>query len=364
MKVSLQASALSAILSVAALPIFAVELQHATVEERAVTAGLAHAVKSGTPPRGNIRWITWDVPTNDPGAVMCCFDSVEQMRRSSSTVGSCSLKRSGSCFNIGDSGDHGPRPAGDTFSLFLELDGDQPVDLRMFSAGCRIDGEGASVLKLAGVSAEESVSYLASLAWTFSRTDRAVHRDKGDAKVIAAIAMHRAANTVDTLDSLIHSAPDAELRDQAAFWLGMKGGARGREILRHAIDEVASSGFRDQAIAGIAQDKDPAAIDLLIRLARSHPSPAVRRQAIFWLGQRAGEKATAALAKGTDDHDDDVKEMAVFSISQLPKEQAIPELIRLARTHSSMTVRERAIFWLGQSGDPRALDFIEEVLRR
>ena len=35
----------------------------------------------------------------------------------------------------------------------------------------------------------------------------------------------------------------------------------------------------------------------------------------------------------------------------------------LARTHRDPEVRKQAMFWLGQSNDPRALAFFEEVLK-
>jgi hypothetical protein len=41
----------------------------------------------------------------------------------------------------------------------------------------------------------------------------------------------------------------------------------------------------------------------------------------------------------------------------------VPQLIRLAKTNRNPVVREKAMFWLGQSEDPRALAFFEEVLK-
>jgi hypothetical protein len=35
----------------------------------------------------------------------------------------------------------------------------------------------------------------------------------------------------------------------------------------------------------------------------------------------------------------------------------------VARTHANHEVRKQAMFWLGQSRDPRAVDFFAEVLR-
>ena len=58
----------------------------------------------------------------------------------------------------------------------------------------------------------------------------------------------------------------------------------------------------------------------------------------------------------------EVKESAVFALSQQPSDAGIPALIRVARTHASPSVRKKALFWLGQSDDPRALALFEEIL--
>ena len=52
----------------------------------------------------------------------------------------------------------------------------------------------------------------------------------------------------------------------------------------------------------------------------------------------------------------------MFALSQLPKDDGVPRLIQVARTHSNAAVRKQAMFWLGQSNDPRALKFFEEIL--
>lgn len=64
-----------------------------------------------------------------------------------------------------------------------------------------------------------------------------------------------------------------------------------------------------------------------------------------------------------DDPETEVKRKAVFALSELPPDQGVPLLIDLARTHKSPALREQAFFWLGPSGDPRALEFLAAVLR-
>jgi len=103
----------------------------------------------------------------------------------------------------------------------------------------------------------------------------------------------------------------------------------------------------------------------LMALARQGSAPAkCRRAAIFWMGQAAGEAITAGLVDVAEEAEADreIREAAVFAISQRPNDEAVPTLIRLARTSNHASVRRQAIFWLGQSEDPRALGLIEEIL--
>jgi hypothetical protein len=103
----------------------------------------------------------------------------------------------------------------------------------------------------------------------------------------------------------------------------------------------------------------------LLRIARSQAVPKdTRRKATFWLSQEAGDAAVQGLAElaGDAGQDRDVREQAVFALSQLPDDQGVPALIRLAKTNPDPAVRKKAIFWLGQSEDPRALALFEALL--
>ena len=82
------------------------------------------------------------------------------------------------------------------------------------------------------------------------------------------------------------------------------------------------------------------------------------------MGQAAGEEATKGLQEIAEDPDGDreVRKSAVFSLSQRPKDESVPALIRIARSNKDPEIRRNAIFWLGQSRDPRAIAYFEEVL--
>jgi uncharacterized low-complexity protein len=92
---------------------------------------------------------------------------------------------------------------------------------------------------------------------------------------------------------------------------------------------------------------------------------AVRTQAVFWVGQQAGERATQGLRDVADDSkiDRQVRLQAVFAISQ-HRDGGVPKLIDIAKGSGDREVKKQAIFWLGQSNDKRALDYFESILKR
>ena len=102
----------------------------------------------------------------------------------------------------------------------------------------------------------------------------------------------------------------------------------------------------------------------LLRMARNdRVADDARKAAVFWLGQAAGDAATAALDSiVVEPGDREVRKAAVFALSQRPADEGVPALIRAARTHPDPQIRRDAMFWLGQSEDPRALELFEEVL--
>lgn len=102
-------------------------------------------------------------------------------------------------------------------------------------------------------------------------------------------------------------------------------------------------------------------------------SRATRTTAGFWLSRFAAAARDgrpnslvtaedAEDAEGDDGGERDVKGQAVFALTQLPRREGIPALLGVARDNRDPRVRAKAMFWLGQSADPRAYAFFEEVL--
>jgi HEAT repeat protein len=98
-------------------------------------------------------------------------------------------------------------------------------------------------------------------------------------------------------------------------------------------------------------------------------SRSTRQDALFWLsrfasGAVAGRPNNPFAEEDEErSEDDDLKSHAVFVLSQLPRDEGIPQLLEIARSKRSWQVRSQALFWLGQSGDPRAIALFESVLQ-
>ncbi|MCG6954699.1 MAG: hypothetical protein LJF04_01800 [Gemmatimonadetes bacterium] len=90
----------------------------------------------------------------------------------------------------------------------------------------------------------------------------------------------------------------------------------------------------------------------------------VRRSALFWIGQAAGDVVAKDLREVAteNDEDQDIRDAAVFALSQRPPDEGVPALMDLARSAGQAKTRRTAMFWLAQSKDPRVLPFFREIL--
>jgi hypothetical protein len=134
--------------------------------------------------------------------------------------------------------------------------------------------------------------------------------------------------------------------------------------MKSFIGTTATRKLNDSAVTVLALTDGDQPLNELLRLARDGGTSQVKGNALFWLAQRAGQKAVGTITAAIEnDPDTDVKKKAVFALSQLPKDEGVPLLIQQARTNKNPVVRKQAMFWLGQTKDPRALKFFEEILK-
>jgi len=139
------------------------------------------------------------------------------------------------------------------------------------------------------------------------------------------------------------------------------------EAARVLLDLAVPAGGAGGDLVAAATMADSAVVwPTLLELARNpRATEDTRRQAVFWLGHAAGVEATRGLDSIMRDRGGEleVRKQAVFALSQRPRDEGVPALIRIARTSREPEIVRTALFWLGQSDDPRALALFEEILR-
>jgi hypothetical protein len=125
----------------------------------------------------------------------------------------------------------------------------------------------------------------------------------------------------------------------------------------------------DQAILAAVLADSVTPWPALLSIARDNSLPrATHASAMFWLSQATAAVVNQRALFGDRDSDtksdrDDVRAEAIFALSQQPHDVGVPALIRVARTNRNAELRSKALFWLGQSGDPRATDLFAELLK-
>jgi hypothetical protein len=101
---------------------------------------------------------------------------------------------------------------------------------------------------------------------------------------------------------------------------------------------------------------------LFLKIARDENRPReLKRNVMLWLSNAVSERL-GILDDVTRTDDDEMRDQAVYVLSQRPKAEGVPALIEVARTSSHPSARRTALYWLGQSGDPRAIDVYADLL--
>ena len=119
----------------------------------------------------------------------------------------------------------------------------------------------------------------------------------------------------------------------------------------------------ENALSAIAQHAGSAAAKALVQFAQTGTTQ-MRGRALSWLAQRAASEAIPVIDAALKDPELEVKKLAVNALIRFPNQEGIPKLIEVARSHPNTEVRRQAMLRLGDTKDPRAVDFFAQILLR
>ena len=182
---------------------------------------------------------------------------------------------------------------------------------------------------------------------------------------LRSLAETKSAKAQARLLEVARTDTNAELRKQAIRVLGERGEPAIDDLLK-LFDSEQSTEVRRAVLQSLSEIKSTRVEDKLFEVARADNPVELRRHAIRMLGERVSKRSfdfLSATAQSTDANAE-VQVQAVRAISERRAEESVPLLIKIARTHQNQMVRKQAIRSLGESGDPRAIDFFREVLSK
>ncbi|MCU1330768.1 MAG: lyase domain protein repeat-containing protein [Bryobacterales bacterium] len=239
--------------------------------------------------------------------------------------------------------------------VLVRVEAGQIDKLQTTSPDCRLDGGGLPFHWFNNVPAAASVAWLKSQ----------VLSEKGD-RTIYPLAMHPGPEADRALDELTAATQPEKIRERTAFWLGNTRGQHGIDSLKRMLASDPSVKVREQVVFALSNSRQPAGMAVVFEAAKNDKTPQIRSKALFWIAQKAAAReAQQVIGKAiADDPDRGVKEQAVFALKNLPDDQGVPMLIDVAKSNPDPAVRKKAMFWLGQSKDARALDFFASVLKQ
>lgn len=156
-----------------------------------------------------------------------------------------------------------------------------------------------------------------------------------------------------------------QLRQEAIFWLGQKdNGKANTQFLRDLYGKLSDNTLKDKVLFSLSQGEVADRGAWLLQVAQRSGEPtAMRKKALFYAGQ-AGVSINDLVAMYNKLPAGELREQMIFVFSQRSEPAAVDELVAIAKSDKDAKARKKALFWLGQSHDPRAMKALTEIIDR
>jgi len=203
------------------------------------------------------------------------------------------------------------------------------------------------------------------------------------------------------LEDIALRSPDVALREKAVFALGEQNLPRGQAIVRRLAEaDDTPTRVRDKAIFQLGQRRSPENAQFLRalfdRLSGAERADGVRKRILFslsqmrgmgndrwlmtvasdasqsvevrkhalWTAGQAGVTASEFVPLYERIGDRALKEQLIWVLSESKERVAADKLIDIARTDRDPEMRKKAIFWLGQTNDPRVQQLLLDIINK
>jgi hypothetical protein len=163
----------------------------------------------------------------------------------------------------------------------------------------------------------------------------------------------------------LRESESGELREKAIFWLGQRRSTENTEFLRNLYSRISDQDLKEKILFSLSQQRGAGNEQWLMNIAvNSKEDIELRKKALFWAGQ-SGVAIPEFAALYDRMGDTEMKEQIIFVLSQRQSDKAaIDKMFDIARNEKDAELRKKAIFWLGQSRDPRVQQFLIDLINK
>ncbi len=156
----------------------------------------------------------------------------------------------------------------------------------------------------------------------------------------------------------------AEVREKAIFWLGQQHSSENAAFLRGLYAKLTDEDLKDKVIFSLSQMRGAENQRWLMDIALNEREPIEQRKKALFRASEAGADLGELATLYDRMQNRDMKERLIFVYSQRHEPAALDALIKIAKTEQDKELRKKAIFWLGQSHDPRAAQVLLDIINQ
>jgi hypothetical protein len=188
----------------------------------------------------------------------------------------------------GTDAEEAPSPAALLF-LHNQAKNGEVIDVTVFDMEQTYDFSEAPVFWLGRAENTESISLLEK------SFEAAKDRAQAQKSILFAASCHQGPQAYVFLKKAALGPSDDKVRETAIFWLGNYGDGQSLADLKEIYGKEKSVSVKKQIIFAIQLSQQKEAVEELIRIAKQDAGQEARKQAVFWLGQKASAESVKAL---------------------------------------------------------------------
>jgi HEAT repeat protein len=276
---------------------------------------------------------------------------------------------------LGEEG--GEAVLGDLMSIY-QSDRDVQVKQQVLHALSEMEGAQARarLVEVARNPSEPQQLRLSAIHWLGERDDSAFadlsqiyDSDRSQqvrAQILHSFSEMRDPRASQKLVEVARTSDDVQLRASAIHLLGERGTDAVVDELVRIYEADQPTQIKMQILHSFSEMENARARAKLMEVARGGSDMQLRSAAIRWLIDEGDTPQTVDLLVGLYDSEknDQVRSSILHSLSESRQKGALRKLMDVARRDPSIEMRKMAIHWIGESKDPEALRFLEEILKQ